>query len=164
MSEKTLFINFKLILFSDIYVHCAFFVSGVSREPYKSLVALVADFVANFVANSVANFEACDWSMRFMQVILLNPHWLTILRPGWRQLAYTVLYKQLTTCTQSVQFCSARPKPILQKKIRICLIFKPLLMPGSSVQVHADWCDIAPYKSTTGPSIMCAPQVSTKML
>jgi hypothetical protein len=40
----------------------------------------------------------------------------------------TVLYKQLMTCIQ----------PILQKKIRICLISKPLLTPGSSVQVNAD--------------------------
>jgi hypothetical protein len=59
------------------------FGSGVSREPYKSLGALVA----NFVVNSVANFEACDWSMWFMQVLLHSSHWLTILRPGWRQVA-----------------------------------------------------------------------------
>jgi hypothetical protein len=39
------------------------------------------------VRSSVANFELCDWSMRFMQVILLSSHWLTILRPGWRQVA-----------------------------------------------------------------------------
>ena len=29
----------------------------------------------------------------------------------------TVQYKQLMTCTQSLQFCCARPKPILQKQI-----------------------------------------------
>jgi hypothetical protein len=47
----------------------------------------------------------------------------------------TVPYKQLISCTQSVQFFSARPEPILQKKIRIYIISKTLLTPGSSVQV-----------------------------
>jgi hypothetical protein len=54
--------NFLIL---SIIAGCAnsVFGSGVSREPYKSLVV------------SVANFEACDWSMRFMQVLFLSSHW-----------------------------------------------------------------------------------------
>jgi hypothetical protein len=59
----------------------------------------VTNFGDNFVANFVTNFEACDWSMWFMQVILLSSHWLTMLRPGWRQVAVKTADGMYTECT-----------------------------------------------------------------
>ena len=57
----------------------------------------------------VRNFKACDWSNRFSKLFF---EWLTILRPRLHQVPVhcTVQNKQLITCKQGIQFCSAWPK------------------------------------------------------
>ena len=92
------------------------FGSGVSQEPYKTLGCARAH-------PKFLNLEKVSKTTA-----------IAITEASWRQVA--VQYKQLMTCTQSLQFCSAQSMPIFQKKIRTCLLSKPLLMPGSSVQVH----------------------------
>jgi hypothetical protein len=70
ISQSAIFSLFNFPLFGP----------GVSREPYNPISHLVRSAF-------VPNFETCDWSMQFMQVILLSSHWLPKLRPGWPQVA-----------------------------------------------------------------------------
>ena len=97
------------------------FGSVVSREPYKSLDPFFCCSALLLCSSFATNFEACYWLKWFIR----SSDWLTILRPGWWQVAvqYSTnswLYEQCSLnsvhWTRSVQFCSAWPKLMLPSK------------------------------------------------
>ena len=115
----------------------------------------------------LGNFKSCDWSTRFMKVILLG---LSLVRISWGHQTSTVAVRTSTFVHKLVK----RLDLFVQLKTVPSTVCAPLVSCASAffagctgdslVNVYTNWFRgwIYVYSCITVPSTVCAPRVSTK--